>query len=168
MLPRDIENLIAAFAWGVVCSLDSELNTLIRFRDCIPPCLLLTQVCWADHRYGRCLNPWYRGFPFTPFNLLGNEPPYVPGLRDLSYHMGRSIFSRLRTYPRVFQRHLDNFYCGDARAWNKILRFMVKLQCDCEPRPVPFTLLEVLFLQLETAVLLPADFSVPWRGVAIF
>ena len=169
MLPTDLSDLIARFAWGVTCSLHHELDTLIRFRECVPPCLLMTQVRWANERFGRCLNPWYRGFPYTPFALLEPEPPFIPAMRNLTQYMGRSVYQRFRTYPKVFQRHLDNFFLGNSTSWNKVLRFLVAVRASYEDsQRVPITLLEILFDQLEGAVLLPKNFSVPWHGAAKF
>ena len=168
MLPTVLENLIGTFAYGQETPLSEELETLIKFRECVPPCLLLPEVSWLDpHRHGRCLNPWYRGMPYTPFGLLGHDPPFVPGMLYLSRSMCKQVFSELHTYPKVFQRHLNQFYRGNPCSWNKALAFLLRLQAQVWPGyRDPRSLLEVLVEQLEGAQLLPACFSVPWLAVA--
>ena len=55
MLPTDLENLICTYAYGQGAPLSEELETLIKFRDCVPACLLLPEVSWLDpNRHGRC------------------------------------------------------------------------------------------------------------------
>tara|TARA_B000000460_G_scaffold184488_1_gene132450 strand:- start:149 stop:502 length:354 start_codon:yes stop_codon:yes gene_type:complete len=105
--------------------------------------------------------------PYTPFGLLGHDPPFVPGMLYLSRSMCKQVFSELHTYPKVFQRHLNQFYRGNPGSWNKALAFLLRLQAQVWPGyRDPRSLLEVLVEQLEGAQLLPACFSVPWRAVA--
>ena len=129
MLPTVLENLIGTFAYGQETPLSEELETLIKFRECVPPCLLLPEVSWLDpHRHGRCLNPWYRGMPYTPFGLLGHEPPFVPGMLYLSRSMCKQVFST-RT-PRCSSGISINFIGVIPVRGTKPSRFF----CDYRPR----------------------------------
>ena len=76
MLPTVLENLICAYAYGQGAPLSEELETLIKFRDCVPACLLLPEVSWLDpNRHGRCLNPWYSGMPYSCWDMSPRSFP---------------------------------------------------------------------------------------------
>jgi len=169
MLPCVIENLIAQFAWGVKFKLKSELDTLIKFRECIPLCWISVHVQWKDsHRYGKCLNPWHPMLPYTPLRLIKNNPPFKNGMLEMPNHMCQAFFRIIGTYRKVFQRYLIRFFLGDMSAWNKIFQHLINLQSQIdalnEDFLYPETLLDSLLIELESAELLPPDFTVPWSN----
>ena len=164
---ENILNVISEFAWNLRVDLEFEINQLIAFRECIPTSILKFTVDYSDGRYGECLNPWYRGMPYFPLELITDDPPFKQVLMNLHRWFEFNTWMRLRTYRAVFARHLHQFFNGSSEAWGKILVLLNSLPVGCAELDFlpdcPTNPLQQLLSEFEEAQLLPGYFSPPWR-----